>query len=362
MAIEHTFRQPDNWHIHPRQGEMLKLVCHHFSIYGRALCMGNTSPLIEIAEQAFDFREEIFQAGAEFDPQMCIMLTENTTPAIIYKAAEAGIKFVKFIPAATSTGAKTRGLRLFDFDKLRPLLEAVKEADSFFIVHAELISTKRGIKIHPFLREEAAIPYIKRYLEMVPGLKMTIAHNSTRKMINFIKRLENPQMAGELAPQHAIFTYDMVFGENDWPPDYLENFCLPVAKMEEDRQAVRETMVSGDERFFYATDAAPHWWEDKVEQFKPGVFFGEKEYPLTFQIFEEMGASRKAFEDFTSRFGAEHYGFPLNEGMITLKKESWTSPASIFSRNVSFGDKGKELRFCLGDQKLGWQISVIDGV
>lgn len=102
---ELTSRMSDNWHAHLRQNDLLREVFHHFNIYGRVLCMGNTLPLIETASDAINYRREIQEKPIQFEPVMCIMLTQDTTPEIICEAVENGIKFVKFIPIGTSAGA-----------------------------------------------------------------------------------------------------------------------------------------------------------------------------------------------------------------------------------------------------------------
>ncbi len=315
-------RLPDNWHAHLREQELLLAVYHHFNIYGRVLCMGNLMTLIETAFAARHYREDILELPVRFQPEICIMLTQDTTRETIYEAAEAGIKFVKFLPVGTSTGA-IKGLRLDDFAELYLLFPVIEETVMHLLIHSELMSERDGTEIPLIEREERAIIIAGIFHRRFPGLKITIEHASTAKMIDFVKWTDSPNVRATLTPQHGILTYDDVFHGRDWPPHNPLNYCLPVAKLESDKRSVVKATVSGDERFFYGTDAAPHWIVDKTgHKPKAGVFFGANEYVRSLEIFEREGAIDK-FEDFTSRFGAEYYGYPLNQETLTVVQEVW---------------------------------------
>ena len=277
MKKIYTFRQPDNWHAHLREGELLALIVSQFNLYGRVLCMGNLKKLIETADEAFSYRQEIINQGALFDPVMCIMLTRNTTPKIIYEAAARGIKFVKFIPGGTSYGGSD-GLALTDAEPLIEIFRAITETGMHLLIHAELKYSEEGHEIHLLEREEEAIGMISAYHSSFPEMKITIEHVSTAVMIEFIKSKNSPNLRATLTPQHALLTYSDVFDNRDKLIHPL-NSCLPVAKSESDRLAVEQAMVSGDKRFFYGTDAAAHWlWRKLDANPPPGVFFGECEY------------------------------------------------------------------------------------
>ena len=336
-------RLPDNWHAHLRQYIMLAMITRFFNIYGRVLCMGNTSPLIETVGQAMKYRQEILDQDVLFEPAMCIMLTENTTPSVIWEAKAMGIKFVKFIPQATSQGV-SRGVRMDDFEILYLIFEAIQETGMHLLIHAELIAHRGGREIHYLRREEAAVGIVAKYRRDFPQLMITVEHASTAMMINFVLSQDSAYLLATLTPQHAVLTYGDVFDRTGRIIDPF-NFCLPVAKTKEDCQAVRMAMTSGDERFFFGADSAPHWMIDKLKAPpKPGVFFGEAEFPLLVEIFEREGALGR-IEDFTSRFGAEYYGYPLNTETLTLVREEWKSRA---------GDEN--IRYTLGGRTMKWRV------
>lgn len=346
---ERTFRLPDNWHAHLRQNDLLRAVYHHFNIYGRVLCMGNTSPLIETASDAIKYRYEIQDIPTQFEPVMCIMLTQDTTPEIIYEAAKNGIKFVKFIPIGTSTGA-TKGLRIDDIKELYRIFPAIIETEMYLLLHAEYMSELSGNEVHLIEREKKAIAIVSIFHKTFPEMKITVEHASTIGMIDFVESCDSRKVRATLTPHHALLTYADTFDGQDRLINPF-NYCLPVLKRQIDRQAVAEAMTSGDKHFFAGADSAPHWaYLKKRQNPPPGIFFGSSEYLRYLEVFERENALDK-FEDFTSRFGAEYYGYSLNEGTITVVKEEWEQP------------RGEgEIIFCMGGEKLGYRITKRNGV
>lgn len=345
---EKTFRLPDNWHAHLRQHDLLRAVSHHFKIYGRVLCMGNTTPLIETANAAINYQSEIKQCPILFNPIMCIMLTQNTTADVLREAKEKGINFVKFIPIGTSTNAY-KGLRLNDMNSLNKIFSAIVEMNMHLLVHAELMSERRGKEIDLIDREKRAVGIVSNIHKSFPDMKITIEHASTINMIKFIKSCDSNHVRATLTPHHALLTYADAFDDKDRLINPF-NYCLPVLKKEADRQAVVSAMTSGDEHFFAGTDSAPHWAHLKKKQNPPpGIFFGSSEYLRYLEVFERENAIDK-FENFTSRFGAEYYGYPLNEETITVVEEEWEQPMD-----------DQEVTFCMGGKKLKYRITKRNG-
>jgi dihydroorotase len=273
---------------------------------------------------------------------MTIMLTGDTTRETILEAAKAGVKFVKFIPVGTSTGA-VKGLRIDDFKELYEIFPAVVETGMHLLLHAEFMSERNGQEILLLEREEKAIGAVFIYHSRFPDMKITVEHASTASMIEFVQSCDS-NVRATLTPQHAILTYSDVFDLKGRMINPF-NYCLPVLKKESDRQAVVRAMTSGDERFFAGTDAAPHWLKQKAgDTPPPGIFFGFTEYLRYLEVFEKENAMDR-FEDFTSRFGAEYYGFQLNNETITLVQEEWKTQLS-----------GHGVRYCLGGETLRWKV------
>ena len=186
-------RQPDNWHAHLRQDDLLASIFHHFNIYGRVLCIGNTRPLIETPDDALRYKNDILAHNVLFEPVMCIMLTQDTTPEIVFEAKEKGIRFIKFYPVGIS-GKAIRGLRLYDYSSLFEIFPAITEAGLHLLIHAELMSYQDGKDIPLLKREEMAISAVSTYHTYYPNMKITVEHVSTAKMINFIQSYDSANM------------------------------------------------------------------------------------------------------------------------------------------------------------------------
>jgi dihydroorotase len=305
--------------------------------------MGNTLPLIETASDAISYQNSIKRLGVLFEPIMTIMLTQSTTPEMIFEAAQKGIRFVKFIPIGTSTGA-IKGLRIDDFEKLYEIFPAIIENGMHLLLHAELMFERSGREISLLEREVKAISVISMFHFKFPKMKITIEHASTVNMIGFVKLCDSENIRATLTPHHALLSYSDVFDQEGRIINPF-NYCLPVLKREVDRQAVVEAMVSGDERFFAGTDAAPHWALSKTGENPPaGIFFGSSEYLRYLEVFEREKAMNR-FENFTSRFGAEYYGYSLNEENITVAQNDWVQP-----------EGEHRVGFCMGGEKLRWKI------
>ncbi|MEL7080210.1 MAG: amidohydrolase family protein, partial [Pseudomonadota bacterium] len=120
-----TIRRPDDWHLHLRDGAMLRAVlpesARHFA---RAIVMPNLVPPVVTAADAAAYRERILAAlpdGMTFEPLMTLYLTEETDPDDVAAAHASGlVKAVKLYPAGATTNSAS-GVK--DFDKVRPVLE-----------------------------------------------------------------------------------------------------------------------------------------------------------------------------------------------------------------------------------------------
>lgn len=351
-----TIRQLDGFHMHLRDGPLLAKVIPFTSyIYKRGLVMGNLMPPIATAEDAIKYRDEILSYPApfhDFEPIMTIMLVNGTTVETIENAYRAGIKVIKLIPDGTSTNSED-GVSLENLKNYYPVLRKVRYLGMVFSSHWELVADPgTGQEIPHPEREERATPYLLNLLKNVPGLKVVVEHVSTRKMIEVVKsQPSDVNIFATITAHHPILTIDDVMrcGEIHSP----HHFCLPIAKTEDDRQAVEEEMVSGNPRFFYGSDTAPHYAHKKKFGMNPpenrnppaGIFSAPVEAPLLAKIFERNNALDR-LEPFTSVFGAMAYDLPLNSGTLTLKKKKWRVPYNYGGINIF-----------RGGEVLNWQVA-----
>ncbi len=314
MSQSLTLRRPDDMHLHLRDGAMLKAVlpetARHFA---RAIIMPNLVPPVVTARDAAAYRERILAAlpeGMTFEPLMTLYLTEATDPADVAAAHASGlVKAVKLYPTGATTNSQS-GVR--DFDKVRGVLEAMAEIGLPLCVHGEVTDPEIDI----FDREAV---FIDRVLDPIrratPDLRVVMEHITTKDGVDYIGETEK-NLAGTITTHHLIINRNHILVGGIKPHYY----CLPVAKREEHRLALRDAATSGEPRFFLGTDSAPH--PDHLKEHAcgcAGCFTATNTMSILAHVFEEDGALER-LEAFTSLNGAAFYGLPPNPGSITLEK------------------------------------------
>ncbi|MFA6171812.1 MAG: amidohydrolase family protein [Patescibacteria group bacterium] len=332
-----TIRKPDDFHEHLRRGEeMEKVVLPSLKgVFARAVAMGNLPEPIVAAEDVVKYRNEIVRAaGPGFEPIMTVMLIKKTTPGILEEAFAAGAKILKLIPGQTSTGS-AYGISYHELKDYYPVIKRAEELGMVFSMHVELAAEENGDPV-PFLeREYRAIPFLKKIISEFPRLKIVVEHASTRELIEAVKAA-GPNVAAGLTYHHAVVIYDDVINKEGKIIDAFK-YCMPVAKTDDDCKAVIEAMTSGNSKFFFGSDSAPHPIEKKQSDNPPaGIFTAPVALPGLAEIFEKEGKLEK-LEDFVSRFGAEFYGMPLNTGSLELIKEDWAAPEMVGNVKVFRG-------------------------
>ena len=314
MSNSLTMRRPDDMHLHLRDGAMLQAVlpqtARHFA---RAIVMPNLVPPVVTAADALAYRARIMAAlppGMTFEPLMVLYLTEGTDPADVAAAHASGlVKAVKLYPAGATTNSGS-GVR--DFDKVRGVLEKMAEIGLPLCVHGEV--TDPAIDI--FDREAV---FVDRVLDPVrratPGLRVVMEHITTAEAVAYASA-GDATLAATITTHHLILNRNHILAGGIRPHYY----CLPVAKREVHRLAVRTAALSGDPRFFLGTDSAPH--TDALKEHAcgcAGCFTAPNTMAILAQLFEDEGVLDQ-LEGFTSVHGAAFYGLPLNTGTLTLTK------------------------------------------
>ncbi|QPH52367.1 dihydroorotase [Pontivivens ytuae] len=337
-----TLRRPDDWHLHLRDGAMLEGVAPESARdFARALIMPNLVPPVVTGAQAAAYRERILAAlpeRAAFDPQMTLYLTEDTDPDDVEQAFRSGIiRAVKLYPAGATTNSAS-GVR--DFDKVIPVLERMAEIGLTLCVHGEVTTHEVDI----FDREAVFIETVLDPLRCrLPELRVTMEHVTTKDGVDYV-------MGGE-GIACTITTHHLIINRNHMlvggiRPHY---YCLPVAKREEHRLALRAAAVSGHPRVFLGTDSAPHSDDAKENACGcAGVFSATNTMPLLAHVFEEEGALDR-LEGFVSLNGAAWYGVSLNAGELVLEKGDATVPfpgkIDTGAGPVTLFDPGFEVRW-----------------
>jgi dihydroorotase len=314
MTESLSIRRPDDWHLHLRDGAMLAAVlpqsARHFA---RAIIMPNLVPPVVTRADARAYRDRILAAlpgEMDFTPLMTLYLTEETDPEDVAAAHASGlISAVKLYPAGATTNSAS-GVR--DFDKVRPVLDRMSEIGLPLCVHGEV--TDPGVDI--FDREAVFIDAVLDPLRRAtPGLRVVMEHITTRDGVDYV-RSNAQDLAATITTHHLVINRNHILAGGIRPHYY----CLPVAKREEHRLALRAAATSGDARFFLGTDSAPH--TDPLKESAcgcAGCFTAPNTLSILAHVFEEENALER-LEGFTSLHGPAFYGLPPNEARITLTK------------------------------------------
>lgn len=321
-----TIPLPDDWHLHLRDEDMLAAVLPAtVRDFGRAIVMPNLKPPVTTARDAVAYRQRIvacLPAGCEFLPLMTCYLTDNTSPEDLRAGATDG-SFVaaKLYPAGATTNADAG---VTSVARLGRVLETMQDVGLPLLIHGE--TTDPAVDV--FDREAVFIDTVLTPLRRdFPALKIVLEHVTTREGVQFVATAAGPT-AATLTPHHLMINRNAMFERGFRPHMY----CLPVAKRELHRQALRAAAVSGNPRFFLGTDSAPHLRQLKEHDCGcAGVFNAPTALACYAQVFDEEGQLAR-LADFASRFGPAFYGLPVNTREITLARAScpdtgdWTTP------------------------------------
>ncbi len=317
---ELTIRQPDDWHLHLRDGDMLACVLPDTARrFGRAIVMPNLKPPVRTTADASAYRERILAvrpAGSCFEPLMTLYLTDNTQPDEILRAQASGfVHAVKYYPAGATTHSDAG---LTDIVRGDNVFAAMQDCGMPLLIHGEV--TDPAVDV--FDREAV---FIQRHLiplmQRFPRLRIVLEHITTRQAVEFITH--GPEnLAATITPHHLLYNRNALFRGGLRPHHY----CLPVLKREEHRQALVLAATSGNPRFFLGTDSAPHPRQDKESACGcAGIYSAHAAVELYAEAFESAGALDR-LEDFASRFGAEFYRLPLNRNELTLVRQPRSVP------------------------------------
>ena len=316
-----TIRRPDDWHVHLRDGEMLRTVAPFTARqFARAIVMPNLVPPITTVEAAAAYRDRIVAAtGRGFTPLMTCYLTDQADPDELARGYAEGVWVAaKLYPAGATTNSASG---VTDIRNIHPALERMQAIGMVLCVHGEVTDPD----IDVFDRETVFIEHVlSKIVDAFPALKIVFEHITTAEAVDFVAEA-GPNVAATVTPHHLIVNRNAIFAGGLRPHAY----CLPVAKRERHRLAVRKAATAGSPKFFLGTDSAPHARSAKESACGcAGIFNAPCALESYATVFEEEGALDR-FEAFAAENGARFYGLPLNGSTITLQKDAIDVPQEI---------------------------------
>ncbi|MCY0093353.1 dihydroorotase [Hoeflea ulvae] len=313
---EITIPRPDDWHLHLRDGAMMEGVLPYSARdFARAIIMPNLMPPVVTSADAQAYRDRILAAlpkGMDFTPLMTLYLTEGTDAADVASAHASGlVTAVKLYPAGATTNSSS-GVR--DLDKVMPVLEKMAEIGMPLCIHGEVTDPSVDIFDREAVFIETVLDPLRRRL---PGLKITLEHVTTSNGVDYVMAAD-ANLAASITTHHLMINRNAILAGGIKPHYY----CLPVAKRESHRLALRKAATSGDKRFFLGTDSAPH-----VDPLKEcacgcaGIFTSINTLSCLAHVFEEDNALDK-LAAFASLNGPVWYCLPVNQEMVRLVRRA----------------------------------------
>jgi dihydroorotase len=317
-----TLTQPDDWHLHLRDGAALRAVLPDtVRRFARAIVMPNLKPPVRTVAEAAAYRDRILAAippGQSFEPLMTLYLTDHTTPADIKAAKESQfVKAVKYCPAGATTNSDSGVTDIRKCDRVLATMEAV---DLPLLLHGEVTDPDVDI----FDREKVFIDhYLIPLKSRFPKLRIVLEHITTADAVEFVQGSD--RIAATITPQHLLLNRNRIFQGGISPHFY----CLPILKREPHRQALLTAATSGNPKFFLGTDSAPHARDRKETACGcAGCYSAFHGLELYAEAFDSVGAIAQ-LEAFASFHGPDFYQLPRNTQQITLTKTPWRIPDEL---------------------------------
>jgi dihydroorotase len=333
-----TMRKPDDFHLHLRNGALLRAVLPHTARqFKRAVIMPNTAQPILNRTDMCAYQTEILEAanGSGFQPLMTIQIVEDTMPRTVIEARKAGAVAGKIYPRGMTTNSANG---VSNYRAIYPTLAAMQECGMVALFHGE----SPDLEVFCLDREVRFLKILKDIAQAFWELKIVMEHCTTARGVDCVTELSR-NVAATITAHHLFLTLNDVIGDKLEP----HHFCKPVAKRPSDRAALLVAAMSGNPKFFLGTDSAPHLRDAKeCTSGCAGVYTAPVAIPLLFELFNQHG-KQDALENFCSGFGADFYGLPRNQETISLVQEKWSVPQT-YEGVVPFW-AGKE---------IGWRVEV----
>ena len=310
-----VLRQPDDFHVHLRQGSASADWARDAQKAGfaRVLVMPNTVPPVVDADSLTQYRHSLAAAAPGLGLLMTFKIMTGLTAETLTSLKAAGAVAGKLYPEGVTTNSHDGVRQLKD---AYPVFEVMQELDLVLCLHGE------DPGAFTFDREAVFLKDFRALRRAFPRLRMILEHISTREGLEAVRE-SGERTAGTLTAHHLLYTFDDLAGGALRP----HLFCKPLLKRSEDRTALQAAAVSGEKQFFFGSDSAPHAKSNKEAALcSAGCYTMPVSLPLLAAFFEERGALEK-LDPFLSAYGADFYGLPRNTGQLVLERRPWVVPS-----------------------------------
>ena len=338
--------RPDDWHLHLRDGEMLKAVLPYTTAhFSRAIIMPNLTPPITSVADAVNYRDRIksnLRGKENFEPLMTCYLTDHTDPDEVERGFyEKIFTAVKLYPARATTNSE---FGVTKWNNVHGVLERMEKIGMPLLVHGE----EADPEIDIFDREAFFIDNVLSgwVTHDFPALNIVLEHITTEEGVEFVKSC-GKNIAATVTPHHLVINRNDLLAGGIRPHLY----CLPIAKRDKHRRALRRAITSGNRSFFLGTDSAPHTISSKEADCGcAGIFNAQNAVEIYASVFEEMNALEE-FEKFASLNGPNFYGLEPNRAYLVLEKNNHR-----IDEEIEFSDDRDTIRPFLFGEELNWRV------
>jgi dihydroorotase len=318
-----TLRRPDDWHVHLRDGAMLAAVVPYTARqFARAIVMPNLVPPVTDVEATRAYRDRILAAlpkEAAFTPLMTCYLTDTTDPEEVARGYEEGVfAAVKLYPAHATTNS---AFGVTDYDRISPVLERMAALGMPLLIHGEVTDPEVDLFDREAVFIERVLDPLRRRL---PELRIVFEHVTTEESVSYVEA-SSANLAATITAHHLLINRNAIFAGGIHPHLY----CLPIAKREKHRRALRRAATLGNPRFFLGTDSAPHAVPAKETACGcAGIFTAPCALEIYAEVFEEEGALDR-FEAFAALNGPAFHRLPVNAAQVSVRREPLLVPEHI---------------------------------
>ena len=309
-----TIIKPDDFHIHLRQGDALpNYAMESAKQFNRGIIMPNTTPPVISVKDINEYRSLILEATTDFEPLMTFKILPLSDPSEIEDLKRAGVIAGKYYPAGATTNSQDG---ITNWKTMIPVLKEMERVGMVLSIHGEIPDS--------FIldREKDFLPVLEAIHGVCPNLKIVLEHLSCSESVECIKNMPD-HIGATITLHHLISTIEDVISDTN-------NKCMPIPKLPKDREAIRDVVFSGNKKFFFGSDSAPHSIDSKdCFRANAGVYTAPVLLPKLVELFDNNNAL-ELLENFVSRFGAEFYGLEYNRQTITLIKKPMVVPTELY--------------------------------